>query len=222
VPRPGPDGGQLRGSVRLPALTADALTLPAPAPGRDVRVIRPVSGQIVTREERLAPTVQGGAVVADPERDLAKLVCVERHGVEGRVGVGLVTGFGLRRGALASTVGHDHHNLMLVGVDDDDLLAAARRAEALGGGLVVVEAGEVLAEVPLPLAGLLSDGPLERVQHELELVEAAAGRLGVREPGAFMTLSFLGLAVIPELRLTDHGLVDVRAATVVPLEAPAP
>ncbi|RDI96219.1 adenine deaminase [Meiothermus sp. QL-1] len=202
-------------TVRLPPLALETLRIPAR--GGRVRVIRAIPHQVLTAEELVEPTLRDGEVVADPARDLAKLVCIERHGRAGRVGVGLVTAFGLQRGALACTVGHDHHNLMAVGVRDEDLLLAARRLEALGGGMVAVAEGEVLAELALPIAGLITDEPLEVVEARLQALEAAARALGVHLPEPYMVLSFLGLAVIPELRLTDHGLVDVRRGALVPL-----
>jgi adenine deaminase len=202
-------------TVTLPTLEPDALTLRAS--GGKVRCIKPVPEQVLTEVVELEPTLKDSEVVSDAERDLAKLVCFERHGKNGNVAVALVTGFGLQRGALASTVGHDHHNLLAVGMDDDDLLTAARRLEALGGGFVVVAGGEVLAELPLEIAGLITQKPLEEVRRKLDELEAAAARLGVGIPSPFMTLSFLGLAVIPELRLTDMGLVDVNASELVSL-----
>lgn len=202
-------------TVTLPTLEPDALKLRVP--GGKVRCIKPVPEQVLTEVLELEPTLAGGQVVPDAARDLAKLVCFERHGKNGNVAVALVTGFGLQRGALASTVGHDHHNLLAVGMDDDDILTAARRLEALGGGFVVVESGEVLAELPLEIAGLITQKPLEEVRRKLDELEAAAAGLGVDIPSPFMTLSFLGLAVIPELRLTDMGLVDVNASELVPL-----
>lgn len=213
------DDAPVRATVRLPPLGDDAFRLRAPRrPGASVRVIRPIRGQIVTEALTCEPTVLDGAVVADPARDLVKLACVERHGRGGGIGLGLVQGLGLRRGALGSSVGHDHHNLMLAGVDDADLRVAAERLAELGGGFVVVADGDVLAELPLAVAGLVSAAPIVQVRRELDAVEAAARALGVAEAGAMMTLSFLGLAVIPALRLTDHGLVDVAAARVVPFE----
>lgn len=207
----------VRASVRVPALDGEALRLPEPSrPESLVRVIRPVPGQVVTEAHTLRPSRRDGAVVADAERDLAKLACVERHGRNGNVGLGLVTGLGLRRGALGSSVGHDHHNLMLAGMDDDSMRLAAARLAELGGGFVVVDEGRVVAELALPVAGLVSPAPIAAVRADLDAVEAAARSLGVQAAGVMMTLSFLGLAVIPALRLTDHGLVDVVAARVVP------
>jgi len=179
-----------------------------------------VPGQIVTEEVQVAPTVRGDAVVADVTRDLLKLACVHRHGrapTGAGIGLGLVAGMGLRRGALAASVGHDHHNLMVVGADDDAMRRAAARVADLGGGLVVDDGAGVVAEVALPLAGLVSDAPLERVVADLAAVDAAVRSLGGAGGDAFMTLSFLGLAVIPALRLTDHGLVDVVRSRLVDL-----
>jgi len=222
IPGAAPAGGMpptaaVAGTVHLPALGAQALHLPDP--GGPVRVIQALPNQILTRGLTLTPTLRGGAVVADPSRDLLKLACVERHGRRGSVGVGLVTGLGLRHGALASTVGHDHHNLLVVGADDADMLAAARRLQELGGGFVAVRGGRVLAELPLEIAGLVTDAPLARVETAMRALDEAARGLGVTLPAPFMALSFLGLPVIPELRLTDLGLVDVRAGGIVPLAA---
>ena len=214
------DAAAVRDTVKLPAPTKAWFRLADP--GGPVRCIEPVSFQVLTRTTIVDPTVRGGEVVADPARDQLKLVCMERYGKGGGVGVGLVSGFGLERGALASTVGHDHHNLMAVGAADGDLLVACRRLEVLGGGLVAVEGGRVLAELPLPLAGLITDEPLTAVRERLDALEAAAAGLGNRLPAPFMTLSFLGLAVIPELRLTDRGLVDVFASALVPFGADTP
>lgn len=212
---PKTDGdGAVRHSIRLPPLDARLLRLPAD--GGSLRVIDVRPNSLVTGAAHAQPTLRDGAAVADPERDLAKLICVERHGRGGRVAVALARGFGLSRGALASSVGHDHHNLMAVGVDDDDLIRACRRLEALGGGFVALERGEVRAELPLPLGGLLTDAPLVEVRQGLDGLDDAARELGCSLPSPFMALSFLGLAVIPELKLTDHGLVDVLAGRLVP------
>lgn len=208
------DDAAVLDSVKLPRLDAATLKIDAPPHGL-VRCIRPVPGQVLTRAQQVRPATLNGEVVADPAHDLAKLVCVERHGRNGKSSACLVTGFGLSRGALASTVGHDHHNLLAVGVTDDDIRAAAERLQSLGGGLVVVAGGSVLAELRLEYAGLVTASPLEQVRAGLDYLEAAARELGVTMPAPFMTLSFLGLAVIPELRLTDHGLVDVNTSRLV-------
>lgn len=226
APRATPD--TIVASVNLPRLSVDALRLEAPGrrtvdtdggengPGA-VRCIVAIENQILTRTELVVPTVIDGAIVADPERDLLKLACIERHGRNGGISVGLVSGFGLRRGALGSSVGHDHHNLMLVGADDHDMLVAAEHLRAMAGGFVVVADGRVIADLPLPLAGLITDEPLETVRAALDALDDAAEAIGNRLPSPFMALSFLGLPVIPSLRLTDMGLVDVEAGRLVPL-----
>ncbi|TVR85929.1 MAG: adenine deaminase [Trueperaceae bacterium] len=222
MPEPRTDDASVLATVRLPPLTDEALRPSAPQRhGARVRVIRPIPGQIVTEALELTPRISGGRVVADPERDLALLACVERHGRGGGIGSGLVRGLGVRRGALGSSVGHDHHNLMLAGADVGDMRLAAERLAELGGGMVVVDAGRVLAELPLEVAGLVSSAPIDVVRGGLDAVEAAARDLGVDTAGVMMTLSFLGLAVIPSLRLTDLGLVDVAAACIVPFEVEA-
>lgn len=203
-------------TVRLPALTTVDLKIPA-AEGF-VRVVRAIPRQVLTAEERLNPTVKDGEIIADPSRDLAKLACLERYGKNGKVGKGLVTAFGIQKGALACTVGHDHHNLMAIGVSDADIVAAAKRLQALGGGMIAVLDGEVLAELALPIAGLITDEPMDLVNSKLQALDEAAQTLGVTIPDPYMVLSFLGLAVIPELRLTDFGLVDVLKGELVGLE----
>ena len=220
APRPAaiaPDDAPVRGTVRVPAVSAVSFSLPVPSGASRARciVVRPRS--LVTGSETIAPTLVDGAAVADPARDVAKLACVERHGRGGGVGVALVRGFGLERGALASSVGHDHHNVMVVGVSDEDMAVACRRLGELGGGFVAVAGGEVVAELALPLAGLITDAPLAEVASALDRLDEAASYLGVSLPSPFMALSFLGLAVIPELKLTDLGLVDAARGRLVPL-----
>ena len=174
-------------------------------------VIEIIPGQIVTRRRDELPSRNNGSIVADTERDLLKLVVVERHKATGNIGVGLVGGFGLRRGALATSVAHDSHNIVVVGVDDADVYAAVKEVERNQGGLCVVAGGEVLATLPLPIAGLLSTEPLEAVAGKLEELERLARELGCSVNSPFSVLSFLALPVIPELKLTDMGLVDVMA-----------
>ena len=186
------------------------------APER-VRVIEIQPGQLITGAGAESPRIEGGHVVADPARDLAKIAVIERHHGTGRVGLGLVRGFGLHAGAFASTVAHDAHNLVVVGVDDADMALCAARAQALGGGLVVARGGSVVGELALPIAGLLSDRPLEEVAEGLEHLQDLLAEQGVEIDAPFMTLSFLALSVIPSLKITDRGLVDVDAFALVPL-----
>jgi adenine deaminase len=187
--------------------------------GFKTRVIGLVPDQIVTESLVDEPTVQEGAAVADRERDLAKIAVVERHLGTGRIGLGFVRGFGLQRGALASTVAHDAHNIVVVGMDDGDMAMAVARLAELGGGIVAVDGGEVLAELALPVGGLLSDAPLAEVVARSSACTEAAERLGCTGATPFLTMSFLALSVIPSLKLTDQGLVDVDRFELVPLEA---
>ncbi len=190
-----------------------------PASGRPIRVIEVKEGSIVTGASQEPPRIVDGLAIADPERDLAKIAVVERHRASGRMGVGFVRGFGIAEGALGSTVAHDAHNLMLVGTSDEDMAVAAERLRECRGGQVVVRNGRVLADLPLPLGGLVSLEPYERVAERTLTLEQAAASCGVRLRSAFMTLSFLALSVIPELKVTDLGLVDGVEFALVPLEA---
>jgi adenine deaminase len=203
-------------TVRVQHVAASDFALPWN--GGRARVIGIVPGQIITESLVEQPTVRDGLAVADPERDLVKIAVIERHLGTGRVGLGLVRGFGLRRGALASTVAHDAHNIVVVGVDDGDMQRAVQRLAEIGGGTVVVEGRGVRAELALPIAGLLSDAPLAEVLEGSRACVAAAERLGCRLPAPFQILSFLALSVIPSLKITDRGLVDVDRFEVVPLQ----
>lgn len=173
-----------------------------------IKVIGIVPNQIITRQLIESPKVEQGQVVADVARDILKLVVVERHRATGKVGVGFVRGFKLRNGALASSVAHDAHNVVVVGTNDADIVTAIRRLETLQGGLVAVADGKVKAELGLPIAGLVSDQPLADVIRLMDDLNAAAHALGSDLPAPFMTLSFLSLSPIPELKLTDQGLID--------------
>jgi adenine deaminase len=168
-----------------------------------------VPGQIVTEMARVEPIVVDGWAVSDPDQDLLKLVCVERHHATGRVGVGYVKGFGLKRGALASSISHDAHNIVAVGVDDADILAAIAKVAESQGGLAAVAEGLVLSHLPLPIAGLLSDRPLEEVAEAYDQLEGTARGLGSLLPSPFGLLAFMALTVIPKARVTDRGLFRV-------------
>jgi len=209
----------LTDTVRMGPLSAADLAIPAS--GAPVRVIELVPDQLLTGSASEAPRMADGLAVADPARDLAKIAVVERHHATGRVGRGFVRGFGLREGAFASTVSHDAHNLIVVGVSDRDMEACARRLAELGGGIVVVRDGAVLAELPLPVAGLMSNRPGAEVAAALGALRDAARALGAGLRSPFMALSFLGLSVIPSLKITDRGLVDVDRFELVPLETGA-
>ncbi len=207
-PPPTPVPSILRDSVHLAPVTLTDLRL---APESARVAVEAMSGQIVTRLTNVDPVVVDGAAVAapGPERDLLKLICVERHRATGRVGVGYVRGFGLRRGALASTIAHDAHNVVAVGADDADLLAAIATVADSQGGLAAVADGRVLAHLPLPIAGILSDRPLPEVAGAYAELEDAARGLGSPLPSPFGLLAFMALSVIPEARVTDRGFLRV-------------
>ncbi len=203
-----------RDTVRI---AEESLRFEVPASGRTLRVIGIVPDQLVTESLALPARIEAGLAVADPERDLAKIAVVERHRASARVGKGFVRGFGLRRGALAGSVAHDHHNLVAVGVDDTSLGTAVRAVAGAGGGLAAALGEEVLALLPLPIAGLMSDRSIEEVRAGMRRLLEEARRLGSTLHDPFMAMSFLGLEVIPALKITDFGLIDVERLAPVPL-----
>jgi adenine deaminase len=188
-----------------------------PVTGNRIRVIGIVPDQLLTESLLMEPRVEDGHAVSDPARDLLKMAVIERHRASGRTGLGFVRGVGLRRGALAGTIAHDHHNLIVIGADDLSMETAARAAAAAGGGQAVADGETVLAILPLPIAGLMSDRPIGEVRDRMSSLFSAIRELGSTLYDPFMTMSFLGLEVIPSLKLTDLGLVDVNLQKVVPL-----
>jgi adenine deaminase len=203
------------GNVNIPPITPTDFAIRQG--GKKARVIQLVPGQILTQTRIEKVRTGQGLVLSDTNVDTLKLAVIERHHGTGRIGLGLVKGFGLKQGALASTVAHDSHNLIVVGVEDRDLHRAVNELKEIGGGMVAVADGEVLARVPLEIAGLLSREDLETVAGQVRELNLAAAKLGCAIPDPFMALSFLALPVIPELKLTDRGLVDVNEFTLVPL-----
>ncbi|MCJ8499903.1 adenine deaminase [Desulfatitalea alkaliphila] len=210
-------GGTMTAPPSPMRVAVERLDFSVAAHGKRIRVIEALPDQIVTGATEAAALIRDGRVVADTGRDVLKIAVVERHRGTGRTGVGFISGFGLKRGALASTVAHDAHNIVVVGADDKSMLAAVGVLADMGGGLVVVDEERCLARLALPIAGLMSDQPIDHVCYGLEELLAAARRLGARLPDPFMTLSFMALPVIPALKITDHGLVDVTAFKRVPL-----
>jgi adenine deaminase len=198
----------LTDTVKVKPFGPEALRLRAK--GHTAFVIEIVPGQIITKKREMQVRIKDGHVIPDIQKDILKLVVVERHKMTGNIGLGLVTGFGLKKGALASSIAHDSHNIVAVGTNDADIFAAIKQIEKMQGGLVTVADGKVLASLALPVAGLLSSEPLETVVTKLNKVEQAATAMGAKLASPFSTLSFVALPVIPELRLTDMGLVDVR------------
>lgn len=214
VPASAPLGGH---GLRVAPLSAEMLLIPGrPGP---VAVIGVEDGAITTSHLVEEAPWRDGQLVADPARDLCKMIVVDRHHGSGRAGLGLVRGMGLRQGAIASTVAHDAHNLLAVGVDDADMRLAMEAVIQAKGGFAVAAGGRVLATVPLPIGGLVSTLPAARLAAQLEALDEAAAALGCRLAHPCATLSFLCLSVVPALKLTDQGLVDVEAGRLVQMQA---
>ncbi|HUP26842.1 MAG TPA: adenine deaminase [Chloroflexia bacterium] len=201
--------------IVTPGLSKESFAIKAE--GKSARVILARPEQIVTGSAIEDVVSIGGYVVASPDRDLLKIAVVERHAGTGNVGVGLLRGFGLKRGAMASSVAHDSHNVVVVGTSDEDMLLAVSTVVGMSGGICAVESGGVLAALPLPVAGLMSDAPLDRVRDGMDRLLDAARSLGCQLDNPYMAMAFLALPVIPELKITDKGLVDVSAFQLVPL-----
>ncbi len=182
-----------------------------------IRVIGVLENQLITQQLIVDAPVKHGCVVSDPERDILKIAVIERHKGTGNIAIGYVNGFGLKRGAIASSVAHDSHNIVVVGCDDISMLKAIDTIKNVGGGLAVTEGENTRALLPLPIAGLLSIEPLKKVVIELEKLRKSYRALGGTLSNPFMALSFLALPVIPELKITDKGLVDVSKFEFVPL-----
>jgi adenine deaminase len=204
----------LRGSINVNWHTVD---FTIPAEGRRAHVIGTAPDDLVTEDRILEIPTASGFAIPDIERDIIKMAVIERHMASGRVGKGFVQGLGLRRGAIASTIAHDHHNLIVAGTDNISLSTAAGAIADMGGGLAVADGVRILARLPLPVAGLMSNQPIAEVRRVLDEVIGAARTLGSNLHDPFMALSFLALEVIPHLKLTDQGLVDVDQFKIVPL-----
>ena len=213
-PTPAVDDSHVRDTVHV---DWGQLSFAIPAEGERVRVVGVVPDQVVTEHLVEPAKLEDGLAVADVERDVLKMAVIERHRGTGNVGLGFVRGLGLRRGALAGSVGHDAHNLTVAGCDDVSMMTAARAVGDLGGGLVAAAGEDVLGAVPLPIAGLMSDQPVETVRRQMDHLVDLATDLGSPLHDPFMALGFLALEVIPTLKLTDQGLVDVEKFDFVPL-----
>jgi len=202
------DHEQTRGTIRTRPIKKRDILLRAKT--NRARVIELIPNQIETKCSIMPVTVQDSHVISDTEKDVLKLIVIERHHFTGNRGFGLIKGLGLKAGALAATVAHDSHNIITAGITDEDILVAVSRVQKIQGGLVVVNNEKVMAEISLPIAGLMSDKPLAFVVKRLAQIDAAVKRLGVTIVHPFGILSFMALPVIPELKLTDRGLVDVK------------
>jgi len=188
-----------------------------PANGTRVHVIGGLADQVVTEHFIEDAKIVDGQAVSDTERDILKMAVIERHRASGSIGKGFIHGFGLKRGALAGSVAHDHHNLVVIGVDDESMQRAAQAVIEMGGGLAAVEGDNVVATLPLPVAGLMSEAPIQDVRHDYDALIAAAQQMGSAMHDPFMAMSFMALEVIPKLKLTDVGLVDVEKFEVIDL-----
>lgn len=210
-----PPPKEVRSTINIATLSLDSLRIKAE--GDKVKAIEIVPGQIVTKKAVVKAKVVDGLAVSDVDHDVLKLAVVERHKATGNIGLGFVKGMGLKKGALASTVAHDSHNVIAVGTSDEEMLYAMSELRKMGGGQIVVAEGKIVGSLPLPIAGLMSDKPAAEVAAGAEQVNKAAKTLGSPLVNPFMALSFLALPVIPELKLTDKGLVDVGKFDFVPL-----
>jgi len=210
---------EVRRSVLRSSMNVDwsKVSLTVPVQGRQVRVIGAIPDQLITHNLVEDTPQQNGHLAADTSRDLLKMAVIERHLATGRFGVGLVRGLGLTRGAIASTVAHDHHNIVVIGADDQSMFTAVHAIADTRGGMAAADGETVLAQLPLPIAGLMSDQPIETVRDQMDELLRAAHQLGSPLHDPFMAMSFLALPVIPSLKLTDHGLVDVDQFKLVPL-----
>jgi adenine deaminase len=212
IQRPSPIGTP--SSVKV---NTEAVNFDIQAQSDQMRVIRVIPNQLITRQEVVRAKVQNGAAVSDVSRDLLKIAVVERHQGTGNIGKGFVTGIGLKKGALASSVAHDSHNIIVVGTNDTDMHRAVSEVISMKGGLAAVSGHESKISLPLPIAGLMSNQSVEEVSRQLDALIEASHQWGATLKDPFMALSFLALPVIPDLKLTDLGLVDVNAFQQVPL-----
>lgn len=201
--------------MHLPDLNAKRLEIPADE--GLANVIRAADGRIITGRLLIEPTVLADRVISDTDRDILKIVVIERHGINGNIALGLVNGFGLKSGAIAGSVAHDAHNVVAVGANDCDILRAIQRVGEMNGGLAVANEGQIIADLPLPIAGLISTSNAGTTAARFRRLEDAARKIGSPMEHPFMTLSFMCLSVVPELKITDRGLVDVGGSRIIPL-----
>ena len=200
----------LRGSVNIKYLYKEDLQIKVPDGKNNIKVINVIPQQLITKLSAEHVKNENGFAVSDIENDILKIAVLERHKATGNIGLGFVKGFGLKSGAIASTVAHDSHNMIVIGTNDDDMYYAAVELVKSQGGKIIVENGKTLSHLPLPIAGLMSDKPAEEVMAEITELENAAGKIGCKIADPFMSMAFLSLSVIPEIKITDKGLIDVN------------
>ncbi len=210
-----PKGVEMRNTVKVRSISPEVIVIRAQ--GRLAKIIEIIPGQLVTKSVVEPVTIRDGKAKADPERDILKVAVFERHTASGNIGLGFVRGFGLRGGAMGSSVAHDAHNIVVVGDNDMDMAIAAAQIAEMGGGLVIARRGKISGALALPFAGLMSDKGIEHVGRKLKLMRKMSRDMGCKLEDPFMALAFLSLPVIPELRITDRGLVDVGQFRIVPL-----
>jgi len=202
-------------SVFMGTVTPDQFRIPAKS--EKARVIEMIPGQIITKQKILPIKIEGDVALPDLDKDILKVAVIERHKETGNIGLGFVKGFGLKKGAIASSVAHDSHNIVIIGTNDMDMFYAAMELASQGGGLVAIEDGAVIDVLPLPIAGLMSDKPVETLKDQLKSLHKAVREMGCSLPDPFMAMSFIALPVIPELKITDKGIVDVNKFEIVEL-----
>lgn len=207
--------GRIRESIHIGKIDKNSFLLRSDHPL--AKVIQLVPGQIITKKVMKKIILKDGVAYPNPEEDILKIAVVERHRATGNIGVGFVQGFGLKQGAIASSVAHDSHNIVVVGTNDEEMMRAVLMIQRMGGGLVVTAKGKVLASLPLPIGGLMADIPVHKVHQKLLNLHEKARELGCKISDPFMALSFLSLPVIPELKITDKGLVDVNRFKIIPV-----
>ena len=201
---------ELRGSVNIKYLYHEDLKIEVPQGKDKVKVINVIPKQLITNISEELPLINNGYAESDTQSDILKIAVIERHKATGNIGLGFVKGFGLKSGAIASTVAHDSHNMIVVGTNDADMYYAAVELVKSQGGKIIVENGKTLAHLKLPIAGLMSDKDFDVVKNEICHLEQAAKQIGCVLDDPFMSMAFLSLSVIPELKITDKGLIDVN------------
>ncbi|MBO8131385.1 MAG: adenine deaminase [Candidatus Marinimicrobia bacterium] len=204
-----------KNTINIKSVNIDDIRVKAES--RKINVIEIIPDQIITKRAIIEVEPVNGFLTSQPESDIVKLVVVERHHATGNIGIGFVKGLGLKRGAIASTVAHDSHNIIVVGISDEDILFAIEGIKKMGGGQIVVENGKIVESLPLPIAGLMSNQPLMKLREKSDNLNKISKKLGCKIDNPFMTLSFLALPVIPEIKLTDKGLVEVTRFKFIPL-----
>lgn len=200
----------LRGSVNIKYLNKEDIQIKIPEDKKNVKVINVIPQQLITKLTVEKVKEKNGYAVSDTENDILKIIVIERHRATGNIGRGFVRGFGLKSGAIASTVAHDSHNMIVIGTNDDDMYYAAVELVKSQGGKIIVENGKTLSHLKLPVAGLMSDEPTEKVMAKIADLEKASEKIGCKIADPFMSMAFLSLSVIPEIKITDKGLIDVN------------